>query len=658
MLFQIVKSMKNIRNIAFFAHVDAGKTTITENLLFDSGNIRTKGNVDKGTSQTDFLKIEKEKGISVRAACVSFIKNDITINLIDTPGHIDFSTETERTLLAIDGAVLIISAVEGVQSHTETLWELLQKLNIPTIFFINKIDRSGADTEQVIEEINKILTKNTISLQNIENEATNNAKILNIFIENAVIDNDIIEIIAEQNDNLLEKYFNDEKISFEELKNELIKNVHNCKLSPILFGAAKNEIGTSELSDAIIQYLPAPKSTTNNLSGFIYKVEHNKTLGKVSHIRLFSGKIEKKDIVFNFSQQIEEKVAQIKKVYTKKFTDIEKIEQGNIAIITGFTKAKAGDIIGNSDFDKKNLLISEVPLLTVKVTTKNEADAPKLLNAFRQLTDEDPNLNMQWLNDLRELHINIKGKIQIEILTEILRTRFNIEAKFDEPAIIYKETPSKSAEGYVKYWMPKPCWAIMRFKIEPTERGSGVEYISNVSFDKIKQRYQNQVEQTIPKALKQGLKGWKVTDLKITLIDGEDHEIHTHPPDFAIATPMGIMDGLQNSNTDLLEPILSFRITAPEEMLGAIASDLTKMRATFGNPKFENEKVILKGKVPAATSLDYSIKLASTTRGKGKISTKFDSYQKCTLEQGKTTPFRGISPLDTAKYILHVRNAL
>ncbi len=650
--------MSKIRNIALFAHVDAGKTTITENLLFSGGNIRTKGNVDKGTSQTDFLEIEKEKGISVRSACVSFQKSEFTINLIDTPGHIDFSSETERALSAIDGAVLIISAVEGVQSHTETLWHLLQKLNIPTIFFINKIDRSGADVELVIDEINKILTKNTISLQKAENEASDSAFVSNLFNENTETNIELIETIAEQNEPLLERFLDDETITFNELRTNLQQAVHSCKLFPVLFGAAKNEVGTAELLDAIIDYLPAPKAENNELSGYIYKVEHDKTLGKICHVRLFSGKLKKRDIVYNATQETEEKIAQIKKVYTQKYVDIEDIESGDIAAVTGLTKAKAGDIIGRADFERKNQLIDEISLLTVKVTAKNSADAPKLLSAFQQLSDEDPALNMQWLNDLRELHINIKGEIQLEILTEILKSRFSIEAEFDKPVVIYKETPAKVGEGYVRYWMPKPCWAIMRFKIEPAPRGSGVEYKSEVSFDKIKQRYQNQVEQTIPKALKQGIKGWEVTDLKITLINGEDHEIHTHPPDFAIATPMGIMDGLQNCDTVLLEPILSFRITAPEEMLGTIASDLTKMRAEFGNPQFENGKVILEGKVPVATSMDYPIKLASVTGGKGKISTQFDSYRECALEHGKTIPYRGISPLDTAKYILHARNAL
>ena len=655
----------NIRNIALFAHVDAGKTTVTENFLFANGNIRLKGNVNKGTSKTDFLDIEKEKGISVRAACVSFNREGVNINLIDTPGHTDFSSETKRALLAIDGAVLILSAVEGVQSYTETLWETLRKLKIPTVIFINKIDRAGADTEQVLNEMKKYLSKDIMQIQNTINEGNNKANIINVLdnIENQnkedrKIYENFVETIVEKDEELLERYFDDERIEFKELEQIMINNTQACKLFPVLFGIAKNEIGTEELCDAIVKYLPPPKNTNNGLQGIIYKIEHNKTLGKLAHIRLYSGKIDKRDIVYNASQDVYEKVTQIKKIYTEKYQDIDKAIAGDISVVLGLSKAKAGDMIGKIKKRKKDLLISEIPLLTLKVDAKKEANSHRLLEAFRKLSDQDPSLNMRWIDEQKELHINIKGKIQIEILKRVLCDEFDIDANFEKPVIIYKETPTKTAFGYVRYWMPKPCWAIMRFKIEPGKRGSGVIYKSEVSVNDIKQRYQNQVEKAIPRALKQGIKGWQITDIIITLTEGEDHVVHTHPPDFTIATPMGIMNALVNSGTELLEPILNFRITAPEEILGAIASDLNKMRASFGNPEFENEKVILKGKIPAATSLDYHIKLASLTGGKGKINTNFDSYMRCAPEEGRTTDYKGISPLDRSRYILHARNAL
>ena len=249
------------------------------------------------------------------------------------------------------------------------------------------------------------------------------------------------------------------------------------------------------------------------------------------------------------------------------------------------------------------------------------------------------------------------GAIQIEIIQTIIAERFNIEAEFKEPTIIYKETPIVKAEGFVRYWMPKPCWAIFTFKIETGELNSGIVYKSKVSVDKIARKYQNEIEQTIPKALKQGIKGWEVTDLKITLISGEDHEVHSRSGDFILATPMAIMDGLQNTNTQLLEPMFNFEIKANEELLGGIASDLTTRRATFANPDFADGKFIIKGKTPVATSLDLSIKLNSLTGGKGKIKLSFGGYQKCTDKQGIIRDYKGVNPLDNSQWILHKRGA-
>ena len=246
----------------------------------------------------------------------------------------------------------------------------------------------------------------------------------------------------------------------------------------------------------------------------------------------------------------------------------------------------------------------------------------------------------------------------MQILEHILLNRFNIETTFEEPTVIYRETPTQKGEGYVRYWMPKPCWAIMRFLIEPGERNSGVQYSSIVSVDKIHQKYQNEVERTIKSALKQGIKGWEVTDLKITLIDGEDHEVHSHPGDFVVATPMGIMDGLTNTGTTFLEPILSFKISAAEELLGNITSDIQQMRGRFDSPTFDNGKFFLTGFLPLATSIDYPVKLSSRSGGKAKIVTTLHGYEPCSEELGVIRSYKGISPLDTAKYILKARKAI
>jgi len=250
------------------------------------------------------------------------------------------------------------------------------------------------------------------------------------------------------------------------------------------------------------------------------------------------------------------------------------------------------------------------------------------------------------------------GWIQMEVLERILADRFGIEARFENPTVIYKETPNAAAEGFVRYWMPKPCWAILKFLIEPGERGSGVFYESKLSVNDVQQKYQNEVARSITNALKQGIKGWEVTDIKITLIEGDDHPMHSRPGDFTVATPMGIMDGLVHSGTALLEPMIFYQIIAAEDLLGPITSDITRMRGTFESPVLQDGKFRLLGVFPLATSLDYPVKLSSRSGGKARISTRFYGYSVCTDEQGAIRPYQGISPLDTAKYILKARKAL
>jgi ribosomal protection tetracycline resistance protein len=294
----------------------------------------------------------------------------------------------------------------------------------------------------------------------------------------------------------------------------------------------------------------------------------------------------------------------------------------------------------------------------VNVSPQQPEDYAALVKAMQMLTDEDPLIDFLWLQDERELHIKVMGLIQLEILENILNERFQLKVKFGKPSVIYKETPATSGEGYEEYTMPKPCWAVVRFKIEPGERGSGIVYHSLVGVNQIAQRYQNEIERTIPLALMQGIHGWEVTDLKITLVGGEHHNIHSRAGDFAVATPMAIMNGLQAIGTTLLEPMLDFTVAGPEDDLGKVISSLTQLRAEIGNPMLSDEKFSLKGTLPVATSLDYAARLSALTGGKGKLSTRFSGYRPCALELGASTPFRGISPLDRSKYILQARKAL
>ena len=657
--------IEHLRNIGIVAHVDAGKTTVTENMLYLSGGIRSVGRVDEGTTQTDWLDVERERGISVRAASTVLKWRGTSINLIDTPGHVDFSAEVERTLRVLDAAILVLSAVEGVQAHSETLWKALREREIPTLIFINKIDRMGADSIRVLEDVRRLLSRDILPVQKTSGEGSKEPTVSSIWgdlqmrrMAQDSHDMSEYEFLAEHDEELLEKFLNVEPVTDAELRATLGRLSRNGTVFPVFFGSALNGLGISELLDGVIEYLPAPPGDPKKpVAGVVFKIERDATMGKMAYVRLYNGSLENRDSVFNLTQGHEEKITQIRKVFGRKFEDVGRLETGDIGVICGLTQVKIDDILGSAEGvpDKTTIAHS---LLKVQVSPVKENEYMALVAALQELSDEDPLLGMEWIKEEPEIHIKVMGTIQTEVLASLLKSRFGLAVTFAKPSVIYKETPTTAAQGFVSYTMPKPCWAVLRFLIEPGERGSGLIFTSEVRDEQILNRYQHQVEQTLPRALEQGLYGWEVTDLKVTLIDGEHHVEHTHPLDFVVATPMGIMDGLVNTGTTLLEPILHFEIAVPEELGGRILGDLIQMRGTFESPVIINGSFVVEGLIPVATSLDYSIKLSSMSSGRGKMKTRFAGYQVCPLELGATTPRRGINPLDRAKYILSVRNAL
>ena len=629
---------KKIINLGIVAHVDAGKTTLTEQLLFSSGSIREAGNVDNGTAHTDFMEIERKRGISVKAASTVLSWKDCDINLIDTPGHTDFAAEVERSVWVVDCVVFVISAVEGIQAQTEVIWKALKNLKKPVVFFINKTDRAGANPEKIFDDIKNRFTKNTEFFDDTKK---------------------ITESVCEKNDGLLEKYL-EGTISKQEIDDEIKKQFADCQLYPVLRGSAISGKGVPELLNLLCFICPDANLTndsTGEVSGVIFKIEHNKQSGRLAHVRLYSGSIKNRDTVHNKTSGLEEKIVQIRKNKLQKAIDTGFLTAGDIGIICGFSNAKLGDIIGSGKNVPPSYKIA-APLLRAKITPLDENKYPELVAAISELSAEDPLLEMYWEQGEHELVVNVTGLIQIEILENIIAERFNINAKFSKPSVIYKETPSKPGYGFEAYTMPKPCWAIIKFFIEPGERGSGYIYKSEVGDNKILYRYQSQIEQAIPDSLKQGPLGWNVTDLKITLVDGESHFLHTHPLDFIVTTPMAMMRGLVDCGTTLLEPMLDFRITADESLSSKIIGEIISMRGTFDSPTIINGSFTIEGRYPAATSIDFPIRLASITSGRGVLAAAFSGYEPCPLELGVTTPYRGINPLDRAKYILYIRGAI
>ncbi|AIQ72765.1 TetM/TetW/TetO/TetS family tetracycline resistance ribosomal protection protein [Paenibacillus odorifer] len=647
-------------NVGIFAHVDAGKTTTTEHILYESGRIRALGSVDTGTALTDSMDVERQRGISVRAALASFAWKGVQINLVDTPGHVDFLSEVERSLRVMDCAVLILSAVEGVQAQSEMIWNALRKLGIPTLIFVNKMDRVGANPEAVLAEARNYLSSDIIPVQQPigkekgyigardlwENEADASAR------------TELLEALAERDEELLEKYMSGSTIDLAEWKKYMKTASSSGRFFPMVYGVAAKGLGITALLDAMVEYFPrAGGNVEGAVSGIVYNIQRDKSMGRMAFVRLYEGTIRNRDTLMNYTQDIQGKVTQIRKVEGGRTEDVGALEAGDIAVIYGLSGVRIGDVLGHPGAIPEEAKLA-VPLLTVRVFWEPDVDDHKVIGALQELADEDPLLDAQWLQDERELHIKVMGPIQLEILNSVLEERYALKVTFGQPSVIYKETPARAGEGFIAYTMPKPCWAILRFQIEPGSPGSGLVYDSVVRSSDLLPQYQSETARRVPEALQQGLYGWEVTDLKVTLIEGQHHVWHTHPLDFAVATPMGIMDGLARVGTKLLEPILQVRIVVPEENGGRVMNDLVQMRGTFEPPVLQGERMIIEGRLPLATSLDYPVSLSSYTKGRSTFTSFFAGYEECPPDVSAERTRRGVNPLDQAKYILSVRKAL
>lgn len=660
-------------NIGILAHVDSGKTTLTEQLLFLTGAIRNAGSVDSGTTATDCLSVEKQRGISVRTATATSSWKGVNINIIDTPGHIDFAGEVERALSALDYAVVIVSAVEGVRAHTENILKALDKADLPRLIFINKVDRTGSDVKKVKKELEEISSQKHIVLSRIENEGTENCSV-NLPDEKAFCMN-ATEILAEIDDEAAEIFLCDELLSKENADEIIRKKISDCRLTPVVYGSAKYGTGVKELADILVKYMPdSTRRATDDLCGIIFKIEHDKTLGKISHIRLFGGEIANRDEIELFApdknqiimsdaveiedkKTIREKVSQIKKFCGAKSTDTGIIRSGDVAAVCGLPSAKNGFYIGTPKHIEEADLVN--PFLRVKVTPSDDdpLKIPALAAAMKELSDEEPYMDAKWENGQKEITISTTGKIQLEVLLNLLRERYNLSARFSPPTVIYKETPTKKAAGGSRYTMPKPCWAVVDFEIEPMPRGYGVSYHGKLPNNQCFYRYQSHIRTSFNRCLEQGLYGWEVTDFKCTLIGGEHHTIHTHPLDFFVCTPMAFMNTLTQTGSTILEPLLKIRVTAPEDFSGKIFSEIVKMGGEYDTPVIRSGMITVESVVPVATSMNFPEKLAAITSGRAILSQTFYGYRECNDSEEHINPRNGVNPLDRSKWILYARGA-
>ena len=628
-----------ILNVGIFAHIDAGKTTLTERLLFEAGVLRTLGSVDGGTCLTDFLPVERARGVSVRDATVTFSFKDVTINLIDTPGHADFFEETELALSAVDIAVLVISAREGVEAQTELLIEAAARRKLPLVVFVNKCDMGGVFCEKVRSELKKALPRELLDFTNFDGSPVRD------FLENAVT--------ALGDDALLEDFL-EGALPERELYRRLTLACSESRIVPVLYGSARTGAGAPRLLETLASCFDFAVDDAP-FSAFVYQVEHRKNIGKIAHIRVFRGRIGVREEVLNRRTESTFKTAQLKQIKGEKYADVSALSAGEVGAVAGLSDVRAGDFLGAPAPVAALKLFT--PYLRVKLTPRDQSKLSELKAALEELSDESPSLALEWVPEKRELTVSASGKVQTEILKDTLSERFSLDAEIGAPSVIYRETPEKSAFGFEAYTMPKPCWAVVKFLIEPLPRGSGFVYESIASDKNIAYRYQEHVKAEVPRVLKQGLLGWQVTDLKVTLVDGQHHVQHTHPLDFFTATPMGVMDGLKNAGTVLLEPVLLVRIKAPEESLGRVIGELSLRRGKLGTPTFEEGKFALDAEIPAEETFDLQETIASLTGGRGSYDARLLGYFPCPEGHGAVRERVGVNPLDRAQWILHCRGA-
>ena len=598
------------KTFGIFAHVDAGKTTFSEQILYYTKSIRKKGRVDYKEAFLDSQKVEKERGITVFSDVGTFSYDGDTYYLIDTPGHIDFSPEMERTLSILDYAILVVSAVEGIQGHTETLWNLLKNRKIPTFIFINKIDRVGADVNKVYQQLKRRFSEDICLLSN--NSLTN-------------LSDEEIEFIAGKDEELLNLYFED-NYNNQLWINKLKFLVKERQIFVASSGSALLDQGVKEFLDIFNKLTMTNYELADIFTGKVFKIRYDEKGTRITYIKALSGLLKVKDeLVYNHNgEEIREKVNEIRAYNGVKYEIKDVASEGDVFAVTGISNMKAGMGIGIEDSTEEM-----IPTLTAKVLYDSTVNIKEVLKYLKILESEEKTLNVQYDEILKEMHINVMGKIQLEVLKEIIQERFNLNVEFDKPEILYKETIGNEVNGY-GHFEPLRHYAEVHLKLLPGERGEGIVFENRCHNDYLTPGQQNLIKTHIFEKKHRGiLTGSEIDDIKVILITGRAHIKHTEGGDFREATKRALRQGLDSAENILLEPYYNFKIEVDKQLLGRVLSDVQKMNGTFNEQQSVGDRVIITGRGPVATFMDYSLEFQALSKGKGGLSLMYGGYDVC-----------------------------
>lgn len=666
--------LNKLRNIGIIAHIDAGKTTTTERILFYTGLTHKIGETHDGQSVMDFMDVEKERGITVASAATKCVWKDTSINIIDTPGHVDFTAEVERSLRILDGAVVIFCAKGGVEPQSETVWRQADKYSVPRIAYINKMDTVGADFHRVVSQIKERLGasplvlslpvfedddfKGTINLFKMNYEQFG-GKLGNEVIESSIPEEyqeeadkwrmEMIENLAENNEEMLDLYYNGDSIPEDMIRDTIRKITISGEVVPVICGSSYRNIGVQTLLDAVIDYMPSPLDVepalavdseseeqveicpekTDFFSALVFKIVTDRHVGKLAFARVYSGSVDAGSYVYNASKDKKERIGRLVKMHANHREEIQKVSAGDIVAFIGLKNVGTGDTICD---ENHSVLLESIefpePVIQIAIEPRTQSDQSKMGEALAKVSSEDPTFKISYNKETGQTLLSGMGELHLEVITERLSKEFNIDINIGQPEVAYKETISRNSEHetrYVKQTGGKGQFAHVVLRVEPSE---GFEFVNKIVGGAIPREYIPAVEAGIKQSMGEGvLKGYPMVNIKATLVDGSYHEVDSSEMAFKTAGMFAAKECFKKAGPKLLEPVMKVEISSPEEFTGNIINNISNRRGRLETMEMEGNTQVIKAFVPLAEMFGYSTTLRSATQGRAGFSMEFSHYE-------------------------------
>jgi len=670
--------LERCRNIGIMAHIDAGKTTTTERILFYTGKTHRIGEVHEGTATMDWMEQEQERGITITSAATTCTWRDIRINIIDTPGHVDFTAEVERSLRVLDGAVAVFDAVHGVQPQSEKVWRQADKYGVPRICFINKIDKMGADFEHAVDTIRKRLNAKPVAIQIPIGQEDKFKGVVDLIAMKSIVWQDdtigaeyitgeipadlqkkaeafhakLVETVAENDDDMLHKFLEGETITAEELRASLRKSTIDLKVFPVVVGTAFKNKGVQPLLDAVVDYLPSPldagevkgvnpdsgevevrhPSDDDPFSALAFKIMADPFVGQLTFIRVYSGQLKSGDSVLNAGRGRSERIGRLLKMHANKREDINEILAGDICAAVGLKNVSTGDTI----CDEKHPIALEsiefaVPVISVAVEPKTKGDQEKMGIALSKLAQEDPTFKVHTDPDSGQTIISGMGELHLEIIVDRMMREYKVEANVGKPQVAYRETIRKKSEAegkYIRQTGGRGQYGHAKIRLEPNEPGKGYEFENDIVGGSVPKEFIKPIDQGIKEAMEGGiLAGYPMVDVKATLYDGSYHEVDSNEMAFKIAGSMAFKEAARKASPVLLEPVMAVEVVTPEDFAGVIMGDLSSRRGRIEGMEHRAGSQVIKAIVPLAEMFGYATQMRSNTQGRAEYSMHFARYE-------------------------------